>query len=440
MVHDQALAGISRAGQKLVQEEAMAQAEISRKVAIYQQSSQFELANASSEVARLSQTVQRESQEAARLRTELALVVQNAIIIGQQQGVQGAAARREIIRLRSEVLDARRTVANLEALTNETNGRNAILESEIRAVTDRTQSSVDARITVLYDEISVLRQMVQSECSEHESLKRQNELLTGSLKFEAEVLASLRAECSLAEALQLELNAAEIERDDLRAELAEWEAQGEVQEGGDDWYTANTKDDEATPSFAGDEVTKTAHGSGAQTSAQKLLAAPPGGVRTSGKVAENHDIATPPGTPRNQGGGPPKEAEKINLSAWPQPTKYRAWRMMLVEEVVAASTTPDAAFKWIKHTNKEGIIHDDLQKSYVPFSGPTNFFGTLDAQLAAALTRVATGDFPRRIQLEKFKAFESNGHRLAGPHINLPPKSAPETNSEAIRGGLAEGG
>ncbi len=91
--------------------------------------------------------------------------------------------------------------------------------------------------------------------------------------------------------------------------------------------------------------------------------------------------------------------------------------MPLVEEAIAASTTPDAAFKWIQYAGKSGVADDDLRKCHLPFSGPPTLFGTLDAKLAAALTRVISGDFARKAQLEKLNAVESKGDRVAGRQL-----------------------
>ena len=37
--------------------------------------------------------------------------------------------------------------------------------------------------------------------------------------------------------------------------------------------------------------------------------------------------------------------------------------------------------------------------------------------MAAAVTRIISGDFARKVQLEKLKAFESKGYRLAGRQL-----------------------
>ena len=53
----------------------------------------------------------------------------------------------------------------------------------------------------------------------------------------------------------------------------------------------------------------------------------------------------------------------------------------------------------------------------MPFSGPPSLYGTLDAKLAAAITRIITGDFARKVQLEKLKAVESKGFRITGRQL-----------------------
>ncbi len=62
-------------------------------------------------------------------------------------------------------------------------------------------------------------------------------------------------------------------------------------------------------------------------------------------LPEQFDLSTPMASPRDTADGPAKEAGKIDLSLRPQPTNYCAWRASLVEEVIAASTSPDAALK-----------------------------------------------------------------------------------------------
>ncbi len=81
--------------------------------------------------------------------------------------------------------------------------------------------------------------------------------------------------------------------------------------------------------------------------------------------------------------------------------------MSLVEECIAASTSPDAAFKSIQLVGKEGTTVDALRKSHLPFSGPPTLHGTSDDNLAAAIARIISGDFARRVQLEKLKALTS---------------------------------
>ncbi len=75
------------------------------------------------------------------------------------------------------------------------------------------------------------------------------------------------------------------------------------------------------------------------------------------------------------------------MSPWPQPKNYRAGRVSLVEEAIAASTFPDAAFKGTQFVGKKGTTMDELRKSYLSFSVPPTLRGTLDAKLAAAISR-----------------------------------------------------
>ncbi len=78
--------------------------------------------------------------------------------------------------------------------------------------------------------------------------------------------------------------------------------------------------------------------------------------------------------------------------------------MSLVEEVIAACTSPDAAFKRIKVVGKRGTTFDELRRSYRLLSGPPTLRGALDAKLAAAIARIISGDFARK------EGLKSSGH------------------------------
>jgi len=79
-----------------------------------------------------------------------------------------------------------------------------------------------------------------------------------------------------------------------------------------------------------------------------------------------------------------KEADTIKVPAFPLAETYRNWRIKTREAVVAASTDPDSAFKWVSESWKEDQTLEALRK-VVPFA-------TLDAKLLSALTNIITGE------------------------------------------------
>eukprot|EP00434_Breviolum_minutum_P040025 symbB.v1.2.035557.t1/scaffold4818.1/size34747/1 len=91
-----------------------------------------------------------------------------------------------------------------------------------------------------------------------------------------------------------------------------------------------------------------------------------------------------------------KEADTIKVPAFPTPESYRNWRIKTREAVVAASTKPDEAFRWVNEAWKEGQSLEALRKVE-----PSN---TLDAKLMSALTNVITGHFARIVD-----TFKENG-------------------------------
>ena len=68
-----------------------------------------------------------------------------------------------------------------------------------------------------------------------------------------------------------------------------------------------------------------------------------------------------------------KEADTIKIPAFPLAETYRNWRIKTREAVVAASTDPDSAFKWVSDSWKEEQTLEALRK-VAPFA-------TLDAKL-----------------------------------------------------------
>ena len=81
----------------------------------------------------------------------------------------------------------------------------------------------------------------------------------------------------------------------------------------------------------------------------------------------------------------------MKLQALPRAPNFRTWKLATQNEIAGASGDPQAAFTWILKVGKSGVSIDELEDS--------ESFPTLDAKLAAAITRVAQGDLSNRINL-----------------------------------------
>ena len=97
-----------------------------------------------------------------------------------------------------------------------------------------------------------------------------------------------------------------------------------------------------------------------------------------------------------------KEADTIKIPAFPLAETYRNWRIKTREAVVAASTDPESAFKWVSESWKDTQTLEALRK-VAPFA-------TLDAKLLSALTNIITGDFARKV--DTFKETEATAGRI----------------------------
>ena len=106
--------------------------------------------------------------------------------------------------------------------------------------------------------------------------------------------------------------------------------------------------------------------------------------------------------PKNDDKPKVKEADTIKIPAFPLAETYRNWRIKTREAVVAASTDPDSAFKWVSDSWKETQTLEALRK-VTPFA-------TLDAKLLSALTNIITGDFARKV--DTFKETEATAGRI----------------------------
>jgi hypothetical protein len=86
-----------------------------------------------------------------------------------------------------------------------------------------------------------------------------------------------------------------------------------------------------------------------------------------------------------------KEADSIKLLSLPEPAQFRAWRQATRNKVVAASSDPEKAYKWIKAVEETGAKLEDFRDS--------GDFTTLDSKLGSAITDIAKGDLGRKITL-----------------------------------------
>ena len=78
-----------------------------------------------------------------------------------------------------------------------------------------------------------------------------------------------------------------------------------------------------------------------------------------------------------------KEADSVRVPQLPKAPGFRAWKMALRDEIAGASGSPQEAFAWILKVEKPGITSEEL--------GDSENFPSLDAKLAAALSRIASG-------------------------------------------------
>ena len=85
---------------------------------------------------------------------------------------------------------------------------------------------------------------------------------------------------------------------------------------------------------------------------------------------------------------------------------------------MGASSCPDYAFSWIVTTAKAESV-EVLADSWYPRleTKPKDYnFAALDAKLSAALTRIISGEFEKKVHIMKINAMAS-GNRLAGRQI-----------------------
>ena len=88
-----------------------------------------------------------------------------------------------------------------------------------------------------------------------------------------------------------------------------------------------------------------------------------------------------------------KGGEKTEAKIVPSDQGFRAWKLALRGEVASVSGDPERGFAWILQVEARGVTLATLAES--------GEFPTLDAKLAAALSKATTGEFARRINIVK---------------------------------------
>ena len=79
--------------------------------------------------------------------------------------------------------------------------------------------------------------------------------------------------------------------------------------------------------------------------------------------------------------------------------------MNIIDAVVACSTRPRIAFKWINELRARDACYDDFKETTY---GNRICFATLDAKLASALATAAPPDFQRTLQARKHEALKDD--------------------------------
>ena len=104
-----------------------------------------------------------------------------------------------------------------------------------------------------------------------------------------------------------------------------------------------------------------------------------------------------------------KEADKIDVKTMPKVADFRAWKLALRDEIAGASGDPQRGFAWIMEVEQRGVALICLEDS--------GFFPTLDAKLAAALSKAIHGEFARRVNVMKEEQARSRRLMLNGRQI-----------------------
>jgi hypothetical protein len=87
-----------------------------------------------------------------------------------------------------------------------------------------------------------------------------------------------------------------------------------------------------------------------------------------------------------------KEAETLKISNLPDAVGFRAWKIVVRNEVAAGSGRDDKGLRWILEVEADGVTFEGLAE-------PTEKFRSIDVKLAAALTKAAHGVVGRELAL-----------------------------------------
>ena len=105
----------------------------------------------------------------------------------------------------------------------------------------------------------------------------------------------------------------------------------------------------------------------------------------------------------------PREADTVKIPAIPSAAGFLAWRSTVRDEVVAASGKAELAWTWILQTEATASTWESLQS-------PGPGFATLDAKLASALMRAASGDLAMELAARKEQSARA-GLRASGRQL-----------------------
>ncbi len=145
---------------------------------------------------------------------------------------------------------------------------------------------------------------------------------------------------------------------------------------------------------------------------QSPLRSPPGGDAGGRAGGSQGPARGGPGAPCGPSQpGPPhqrREAEVLKVLALPSASQFRAWKLALRDEVAGASGVPDEAFAWAMCVERPETTFDSL--------GESGAFASLDAKLAAALSKILQGELARQVNIRKEK-MASTGRLMKGRQI-----------------------